>query len=552
MLKADERRGQGKRALALTLFLAIGFLALTLPGHPGALRPAAFLRLPLELPLAGFLLVALPRRPARAVALAVTLAAFALLFLAAADIGVQAAFQRPFNPYLDAKMIADGWNVLSGALGKPAAALVVGAAILFLAALVLLFHWAVSTLATAPAGARRRLALGFAGLGVAGLALLALGPRAPLPAQFRAGSDLAARVELAARSAADLRAFKAELARADGPRRGEGLFSAVEGRDVVLVFIESYGRSAVEDPRYAPTVQPRLAAIGRALESAGFASASAWLRSPTVGGLSWLAHATFLSGRWIDSQARYDRLLGSTEPSLNRLFAEAGWESVAVMPAITMDWPEAAWFGYDRILASKDLGYRGAPFNWVTMPDQYTLSAFERLARRPAGGRPVMAEIALISSHAPWTPVPEPVAWEAVGDGTVFTPQAQSGDPPAVVWADPERVRRHYAATVDYALAAIGDYIARFGRDAVFILLGDHQPAAIVTGPQASRDVPVHIVSADRALVARLAERGFDSGMLPDARAAGRPMSAMRDLLVEVFGSPPAEAAPLPGTPPNG
>ena len=45
------------------------------------------------------------------------------------------------------------------------------------------------------------------------------------------------------------------------------------------------------------------------------------------------------------------------------------------MPAITLAWPEAGYFGYDRVLAAHDLGYRGLPFNWVTMPDQFTLAA---------------------------------------------------------------------------------------------------------------------------------------------------------------------------------
>ena len=40
--------------------------------------------------------------------------------------------------------------------------------------------------------------------------------------------------------------------------------------------------------------------------------------------------------------------------------------------------------GFDRILAAADLGYRGLPFNWVTMPDQFTLAAFDRLVRLDA------------------------------------------------------------------------------------------------------------------------------------------------------------------------
>jgi len=160
-------------------------------------------------------------------------------------------------------------------------------------------------------------------------------------------------------------------------------------------------------------------ACAEALAGLGF-KVTGWSRSPTMGGLSWLAHGTFLSGLWVDNQARYDRLMMSDRRSLNRLFREAGWRTAAIMPAITMDWPEGSYYGYDTIFASDDLGYQGKPFNWVTMPDQYTLVAFDRLVRHAGNDRPVMAEIALISSHAPWTPVPELIDWADVGDGRAF------------------------------------------------------------------------------------------------------------------------------------
>jgi len=207
------------------------------------------------------------------------------------------------------------------------------------------------------------------------------------------------------------------------------------------------------------------------------------------------------------------------------------------MPAITMDWPEAAYYGYDQILASKDLGYRGKPFNWVTMPDQYTLSAFDRLARQPArdAGEPVMAEIALISSHAPWTPVPKLIDWQVVGEGTVFNDQAESGDSPQVLWADHDRVRRQYIETIDYTLETLVDYIARFGGDAVFIVLGDHQPAALVTGPDASRAVPFHVVSRDVSLIEAFRSDGFAIGMTPDGQGPEPSMDSMRDRLMRHF-----------------
>jgi hypothetical protein len=226
--------------------------------------------------------------------------------------------------------------------------------------------------------------------------------------------------------------------------------------------------------------------------------------------------------------------MASRRPSLNRLFAGAGWETVAVMPAITMDWPEAAYYGYDRILAAGNLGYRGKPFNWITMPDQYTLSAFQRLVRDKQDRKPVMAEIALISSHAPWTPVASMVDWDSVGDGQVFDAQATSGDPPAVVWSDPQRVRRQYIQTIDYSLEALSSYIARYGDDAVFLVIGDHQPAAIVTGPKASRAVPFSVISRDAALVNRFRADGFDAGMRPKSPGE-QPMSSVYDRLIELL-----------------
>jgi len=296
----------------------------------------------------------------------------------------------------------------------------------------------------------------------------------------------------------------------------------------------------VEDERYSPLIKPRLESVENELTKAGFASASGWSLSPTMGGLSWLAHGTFLSGLWVDNQIRYDRLMLSDRPSLNRLFRDAGWQTAAIMPAITMEWPEAGYFGYDRTFVSANLGYKGDPFNWVTMPDQYTLSAFEKLVREPAHeeGKTVMAEIALISSHAPWTPVPHLIDWNDVGDGTVFNEQANSGETPREVWAEKDNIRQHYIATIDYSLETLGSYIAAFGDDAVFIILGDHQPAPLVTGPDASRAVTVHVVSRDQALVDNFLPAGFAPGMIPASDQPELPMNDMRQLLIDKFAGP--------------
>jgi hypothetical protein len=529
---------------ALLFFLAISFAALTLPDHPGAFSIGAFLRLPLEIPLLLLLLLLLPRRLAKIVAAVSSVAFFALLFLKIADIGVQSAFQRRFNPYLDVKMLGDGWNIFSGSIGRVPAGLAVGAVIVVFCLFLFLFYRSQCRIAGLVGSARRSATVAASGLLVLGAGLWLAGPVAGVRADLRAVSYLGNRLTLVQQSIADMRQYERDLV-ADDPAAGEAnLFSGIKGRDVVLIFVESYGRSAVEDPRYSPLIKPRLTASEAQLKAAGFASASGWSRSPTMGGLSWLAHGTFLSGLWTDNQARYDRLMISKRASLNSLFRKAGWRTAAVMPAITMDWPEARYFGYDDIFVAKDLGYKGKPFNWITMPDQYTLSAFKRLVRDPARakGQPVMTEMALISSHAPWTPVASLIDWNDVGDGTVFNDQAESDESPRTVWSDGDNVRRHYIATIDYSLQTLSDYISHFGDDAIFIILGDHQPAPIVTGPDASRAVPVHIISRDTALVARFEKEGFVDGMLPSPDAPELPMDTMRNRLIRVFSGDGAPA----------
>ncbi|WP_246710159.1 sulfatase-like hydrolase/transferase [Martelella soudanensis] len=536
--RPDKGRTTSSRALwlAFVFFIAVSFAALTLPDHPGAFSSAAFLRFPLEIPLMALALLVLPRRMAAVLSVLFALAVFTLLFLKIADIGVQSAFQRRFNPYLDMKMLADGWNVFSGTLGPWQAGLALGMVVAGFAGVLVLYFRAELRLIKLTTTQKR-------GTVIATLALLGIGvalhfAETPMRAEMKALPYLGNRLALIERSITDMRQFERDLVARDDAGSGDDLFAGIRGRDVILVFVESYGRSAVEDPLYSPVTVPRLENVESALAGAGFAAASGWLVSPTMGGLSWLAHGTFLSGLWTDSQARYDRLMISNRQSLNRLFRQAGWRTAAVMPAITMDWPEASYFGYDQVFAASDLGYRGKPFNWITMPDQYTLSAFERLARQPAraSGTPLMAEIALISSHAPWTPVPRLISWNDVGDGTVFNSQAESGETPQTVWSNRDDIRDHYIRTIDYSLQTLGDYITRFGDDAVFIVLGDHQPAPIITGPDASRAVPVHVVSRDAALIGRFEADGFTASMIPARDAPEIPMDTIRARLVELFG----------------
>ena len=66
-----------------------------------------------------------------------------------------------------------------------------------------------------------------------------------------------------------------------------------------------------------------------------------------------------------------------------------------------MAWgPGTSFYHYDKLYDRRDVGYHGPTFSYASMPDQYTLAAFQHNELQP-GHQPVMAEIDLVSSHTP-------------------------------------------------------------------------------------------------------------------------------------------------------
>jgi hypothetical protein len=179
-------------------------------------------------------------------------------------------------------------------------------------------------------------------------------------------------------------------------------------------------------------------------------------------------------------------------------------------------------------------------FSWATMPDQYALEALQRTELGRPGHPPTMVEVPLLSSHAPWAPLPSMVPWESLGDGSLFRAQAERGPRPRDVWPDTGRVRAAYATSVAYSLQALTEWIARYGtRDTVVVFLGDHQPARVVVGAGATHDVPVTIVAKDPAVLSQVAGWRWTPGLRPSPTAPVWPMSAFRDEFLEAFGSTP-------------
>lgn len=498
-------------------------LVLILPAAPMPL-PQVLLRAPPELPV----LLALLCLGGGVARLAATLALSALAIQKLADLAMVSALGRSFNPVADLPLIDALARLIAGSFGRAAAIGAGAAALLAAAGIVAGLWWAAGAWSARGWRPRHRILAAL----LAGLALVPA-----LTGHVRAESSLYAisRYQLALRTAGDLAQLR-QAAANDPFARRQGLLGAID-RDVMVIFVESYGRASFSVPFHAEAHLETLRRAEDRLAAAGLSMRSGFLRAPTQGGQSWLSHATFANGLWISDATRYRAVLASGRDSLFHHARRAGFRTAAVMPAITRPWPESATMGFDRVLAAADLGYRGLPFNWVTMPDQFTLAATDRLLRDPPGDAPLFVQVALISSHAPWVPVPHLLPWEDLGDGTEFDVMARSGDPPRIVWRDRDRVRRQYRDAVDYALRTVMDYAARQGPEGpLLFILGDHQAAPGIALDE-GLDIAIHVIGPE-ALVGRAAAWGFAPGLIPAPDSAAIPMDRMRDLILKSFSRP--------------
>jgi hypothetical protein len=70
----------------------------------------------------------------------------------------------------------------------------------------------------------------------------------------------------------------------------------------------------------------------------------------------------------------------------------------------------------------------------------------------------------------------------------------------------------------------------------VMVVLGDHQPPALVSGEGASWNVPVHVIASRPAVLEALRGHGFRDGLVPRGPALAR-MDTLMPILLDAFGN---------------
>ncbi|WP_110642785.1 hypothetical protein [Salinicola sp. CPA57] len=556
---------QAPRGYLVLALLSLDILLLT-PELPWAGFPPRHW-VALEAPLIIGLLALLPPAPWRRwLSGLVALFALTIVFGAAGDALMQTMQGRSLNLYVDIKLVPILIELIVANLGLPLAIgglLIVGLALfalgLVLTGLLQGFH---------ARNTPRGLALLLIVVGGVGLARIdtlqdddASGWMAKIG--HPAVSFITFEWQRALQTREAMATFGRRLYQDDHAyaKPGGQSLPGLANTDVILGFIESYGVAAIERAPFKTEIQPRLEVIQNQLAAAGLSVVTGRVTAATLGGQSWLNHATFASGLPITSQLRFELMINSPHSTLIDDFKASGHDTIAIMPGITRDWPEGSLYGYDEIHTADSMGYRGPSMGWASMPDQFTWQRVEDYVRARHDG-PTFTELATLSSHAPWSPVIDMVDdWSTIADGEIFDHWQGAGKDYASLWHDTEAMRRNYGPAIDYSLQAAFGFAERylgnhelgnegFGKErlgddgsgedrttehTLMMILGDHQAAPAIIGASPGKDVPLHIISDDPQLLTGFLDHGFRPGMFPPGPDAAIPMQAMRGLLHQIY-----------------
>ncbi len=456
------------------------------------------------------------------------------------DETVRSLYGREINLYWDLRFVPDVSAMFAFVATRwQAGAFAIG--LLLVPVLLYVFaRWALRRVTEAVNDARARMVLG----STAGIVLLlwiaaALG--APVPPVVRFAEPV---TPAYARALTEL-AYEMTGAgvKALGPPPSiESSLSRIGRADVFLIFIESYGVVSWDRPDLARPLAESRGRLAADLRETGRSVVSARVESTTFGGESWLAHISLLSGTEVRDQRTNVRLMAQQRDTLVKAFGRHGYRTVAIMPGLLRNWPQGAFYGFDDIYDLSRLDYRGPPFGWWDINDQFAMARMDALEVEPQPRRPLFVFFPTITTHAPFTPAP-PYQQDWARILTKNPYDAADLDRAWSQQPDWLNLGPSYVQSLVYTHDTLGGYLRlRADRDFVVILVGDHQPPALVSGADASWDVPVHVITSRGPLLDRLRQHGFRDGLAPPRPAAAR-MDTLLPILLDAFGEADPESA---------
>jgi hypothetical protein len=229
--------------------------------------------------------------------------------------------------------------------------------------------------------------------------------------------------------------------------------------------------------------------------------------------------ATVHTGIRIDAEPAFNALeqTAPTLPTITRFFKEHGYETLMLQPE---DSPKFGLthediYRRDRRVEHDDIPYKGWRYGMAGIPDQYSLQFFAERYLSQARD-PHFVFFMATSTHYDWTCAP-PYArdWRQLDQGGI----PDSAVVPWVPLHGRDRVAQgaplfsKYFDDIEYEWRALADFIDARKEDALFVIVGDHQPLLACGDAPVTFNTPLHVLSRDRALIDRFAEVGLQPGL---------------------------------------
>lgn len=315
------------------------------------------------------------------------------------------------------------------------------------------------------------------------------------------------------------------------------ILGGLKKRDVYMMFLETYGAVLYDQKDSSDAVALTRAQLERSILASGRHVVSAFYVSPTIGGASDLAHLSVLSGIDLKDSRKHDVLLTTDRPTLMDVFERDGYETFGLYHSVGWEWLERGFYSFDKYIDGPALNYQGPGFGFWKIPDQYAAARVEQLYPRDESAKPRFTFFPTISTHFPFHQVPpyQPDWAKLLGPEPFDAAAAARAQAEPVHW---EYMKPDYLRTINYTHTWLAGYFSQpEPREAVYVMIGDHQPTGSVSREPTPWDVPVFIVSKDERLLDRFKAMGFTDGLTPQKRVPLGTLSDLTAVLLKGFGN---------------
>lgn len=325
--------------------------------------------------------------------------------------------------------------------------------------------------------------------------------------------------------------------------------------DIYLIFIESYGDTLYQFDELRRPYLTQIELLEESLAAAGWQAASVRSEAPIQGGKSWLSYTSFLFGLRVDNEAQYsvlvDRFNASRYPHLGETLKDQGYDFQRITPLTQDERDVADWekigrfFGYDQWYFLNDMtDFSGPVYGWgPSPPDQYTLSFLREVTEAADPDTPHLYFYITHNSHVPWVP-PPPVAadWRRLAEPN----PTQQG---SIAYNPENETKAAYLRAIQYQTEMITRFILDDkSEDAIYVIVGDHQPPLLAFADYDGSATPLHIVTKNEALLQALTREGLVPGLQvgeASIKHEGFYSLFMRALLATYGGVEPDQLPPL-------